>query len=343
MMQNPVREALRNLLSYTKACEGMLNCTPAGQVVAAEAALALPAPEPDAWLWEHVLRDGVIVNRGASLTKVEPTDNTMWDGCISTRVSPLYAEPPAPREPNLLQEMIERDQARLLLEECRPYLISLAERVHDSPLRDGAIRLRKAIDRTLKLRGTPDGDAAPSEIARDAARIPREPTEAMMRQGVHRVWLAEPPTPPLVHPDPQPPQHYIDDRTDYAWIDGWRAALALLAEPPAPPLVQGLPSEYHGRHVQFGFGGKHYALYEVGTPGAIDAFAAFSTEAWRQTALNWRTAAEQEAARLDYLIANAVTSAMHMGAVIYGPPQLVLPSLEQGDPRAMIDDARKGE
>ncbi len=33
-------EALQMLLSYTKACEGMLNCTPAGQIGIAEAAIA---------------------------------------------------------------------------------------------------------------------------------------------------------------------------------------------------------------------------------------------------------------------------------------------------------------
>lgn len=33
-------EALKMLLSYTKACEGMLNCKPAGQIDIAEAAIA---------------------------------------------------------------------------------------------------------------------------------------------------------------------------------------------------------------------------------------------------------------------------------------------------------------
>jgi hypothetical protein len=51
-------------------------------------------------------------------------------------------------------------EARRILEECRPYLIALAERVHDSPLRDGAIRLRKQIDSLLKLRGIPAGPVA---------------------------------------------------------------------------------------------------------------------------------------------------------------------------------------
>jgi hypothetical protein len=72
----------------------------------------------------------------------------------------------------------------------------------------------------------------------------------------------------------------------------------LYAEPPAPrepPMVPGLPSEYHGRHVQFNLDGKHYTLYEVGTPGAINAFAAFSTEAWRKEALHWRTVATDAA------------------------------------------------
>ncbi len=33
-------EALKMLLIYTKACEGVLNCTPAGQIGIAEAAIA---------------------------------------------------------------------------------------------------------------------------------------------------------------------------------------------------------------------------------------------------------------------------------------------------------------
>ncbi len=33
-------DALKMLLSYTKACEGLLNCTPAGQIGTAEAAIA---------------------------------------------------------------------------------------------------------------------------------------------------------------------------------------------------------------------------------------------------------------------------------------------------------------
>jgi hypothetical protein len=45
-------------------------------------------------------------------------------------------------------------------------------------------------------------------------------------------------------------------------VAAWAAARAALALPVPEP---GLPSEYHGRSVQFTLEGKHYTLYEVGT------------------------------------------------------------------------------
>lgn len=40
-----LREALEALVSYTEACEGLLNASPAGQVIAARQALAATAPK----------------------------------------------------------------------------------------------------------------------------------------------------------------------------------------------------------------------------------------------------------------------------------------------------------
>jgi hypothetical protein len=58
------------------------------------AALRSMPAEPVAWMWEHVLNDtGVVRSTGLSLNKVDPTNNTFFDGSTSTRVTPLYVTP----------------------------------------------------------------------------------------------------------------------------------------------------------------------------------------------------------------------------------------------------------
>ena len=49
------------------------------------------AQEPVVWKWEHIRNsDGELLDRGASLVKVEPTNNAFWDGKVSTVVTPCY-------------------------------------------------------------------------------------------------------------------------------------------------------------------------------------------------------------------------------------------------------------
>jgi hypothetical protein len=47
-----------------------------------------------------------------------------------------------------------------LLRDCRPYLVALASRLDDCPLRSGCHQTWNRIDATLQTRGTIAGDAA---------------------------------------------------------------------------------------------------------------------------------------------------------------------------------------
>lgn len=58
------------------------------------AALRSMPAEPVAWMWEHVTNaNGHVFASGVSLKKVQPTNDTFWDGYTSTRVTPLFSTP----------------------------------------------------------------------------------------------------------------------------------------------------------------------------------------------------------------------------------------------------------
>jgi hypothetical protein len=96
-MQNPVREALAELVRLTEQ-----NVCDDGELESAwesaRAALALPAPEPDAWL---MTRPG-----GKAFSQVERPHRAFI--MPDETCTPLYAEPPAPRERSIVQTIDER-------------------------------------------------------------------------------------------------------------------------------------------------------------------------------------------------------------------------------------------
>jgi hypothetical protein len=140
-MQNPVREALQSLTRKVGRIVDDWNANPQqggiGRhpltkcVEAARAALALPAPTPDAWMLKT--GHGVMFAVGKPSSEID-----LW--------TPLYVEPPAPREPD---DVIRALQA------------------NNGPLSDRERRLAVA----AWYAGVAEPKAAPSEIARDAARL----------------------------------------------------------------------------------------------------------------------------------------------------------------------------
>jgi hypothetical protein len=142
--------------------------------ITAKAALALPAPTPDAWMLKT--GHGVMFAVGKPSSEIDlwtplyvepPAPPEIWCAC-GDQITPesgaecgacitARAESPAPREP------LTDEQIVAIRDECLP----------DQGDRLNCIAFARAILA-----------AAPSEIARDAARIPREPTEAMLEAGL---------------------------------------------------------------------------------------------------------------------------------------------------------------
>lgn len=95
-----LEKALRSLLSYTEACEGLLNASPAGQVIAAREALRLAAPDPQL---QHVC--GKQPGACEAYCKPEPTpsEELIWPEPKVTRVPAkmgrTYESPPFTVDP----------------------------------------------------------------------------------------------------------------------------------------------------------------------------------------------------------------------------------------------------
>lgn len=70
--------------------------------------VAQPVGEPVAWLWEHVLPDGSLIDKGLSTAKVTPADNAYWGGPrVTTRVTELVARAAAPQVP-MTEDEVEK-------------------------------------------------------------------------------------------------------------------------------------------------------------------------------------------------------------------------------------------
>jgi len=89
-----MRDALEMLLSYTKACEGVLNCKPAGQIGIAESALtAAKVVQPQAHWVEPVAQIEITV-RGSTTT----IDNHFAD-VVNSWPEGVYQLYTTPQEP----------------------------------------------------------------------------------------------------------------------------------------------------------------------------------------------------------------------------------------------------
>jgi hypothetical protein len=155
-LQNPVREALAELVRLRAEIVTRLTWGNSWEKAwaAADTALALPAPEP-VW-WE------VIAPNGRPYATQFPADLKLY---APGTIRPLYAEPPAPREP--LIELAKRWEQHSEGHAKRSYSAAFSPA---SAAFTEAARVYEQCATELRML---IADAAPSEIARDAARVTR--------------------------------------------------------------------------------------------------------------------------------------------------------------------------